>query len=59
MNIAIPYSIKRKLCNKRAKKRKIDLYKGKVNQILILGQAEYQGRNYTSIADLTAVFYNN
>jgi len=30
-----------------------------VNQILILGQAEYQGRNYTSIADLTAVFYNN
>jgi hypothetical protein len=59
MNIAIPYSIKRKLCNKRAKKRKIDLYKGKVNQIMAFGKAEHKGIEFKSVADLTSAFYKN
>ena len=59
MNIAIPYSFKRKLCVKRKQKRKIDQYKSMVNQIVDSGRAEVNGNIFTSIADLTAAFYKN
>lgn len=59
MNIAIPYSIKRKLCAKRTQKRKIELYKEKVNQIMAFGKAEHKGIEFKSVADLTSAFYKN
>jgi hypothetical protein len=59
MNIAIPYSFKRKLCVKRTHKRKIELYKEKVNQIMAFGKAEHKGIEFKSVADLTSAFYKN
>ncbi|CDS91583.1 hypothetical protein BN1088_140016 [Sphingobacterium sp. PM2-P1-29] len=59
MNIAIPYSIKRKLCVKRTHKRKIELYKEKVNQIMAFGKADHKGIQFKSVADLTSAFYKN
>lgn len=59
MNIAIPYSIKRKLSVKRTHKRKIELYKEKVNQIMAFGKVEHKGIEFKSVADLTSAFYKN
>lgn len=59
MNLQIPYSFKRKLCVKRTKKRKIELYKEKVNQIMAFGKAEHEGIEFKSVADLTSAFYKN
>ncbi|MNL05889.1 hypothetical protein D3C87_1265050 [compost metagenome] len=59
MNIAIPYSIKRKLSVKRTHKRKIELYKEKVIQIMAFGKAEHKGIEFKSVADLTSAFYKN
>jgi len=59
MKFTLPYSFsyKRKLCFKRLQKRKIEMYRKKVDQIIADGHTDLNGTVFTSIADLTTEFY--